>query len=251
MGRAWSATHVCGMHGPVARCWARHRRVCTRGAGVSRRGSIRSVASSDSTPPSWRRPMAIRGEWRGNEICEKGRSWTCVDAIELGRPQGDDVAYSPVNNTNLRRKRKGRDSNPRDGSTPPNGFQDRRIQPLCHPSAAAAMVRTPRQVLHWPARSRRGGRVAEGTRLLSEYGDQYSIAGSNPALSVSDRPRTCGFAGARSSALARIEGDRAPRGSNLEEVSPGGSRAECGHLLRMPWSPARGLRSCTSAPHRC
>jgi hypothetical protein len=26
--------------------------------------------------------------------------------------------------------------------------------------------------------------VAEGTRLLSEYGDQYSIAGSNPALSV-------------------------------------------------------------------
>src|SRR5437879_8509895 len=31
---------------------------------------------------------------------------------------------------------------------------------------------------------RRGGRAAEGTRLLSEYGDQYSIAGSNPALSV-------------------------------------------------------------------
>ena len=26
--------------------------------------------------------------------------------------------------------------------------------------------------------------MAEGTRLLSEYGDQYSIAGSNPALSV-------------------------------------------------------------------
>src|SRR5207302_4745686 len=31
---------------------------------------------------------------------------------------------------------------------------------------------------------RRGGRAAEGTRLLSEYGDQNSIAGSNPALSV-------------------------------------------------------------------
>ena len=26
--------------------------------------------------------------------------------------------------------------------------------------------------------------MAEGTRLLSEYGDQNSIAGSNPALSV-------------------------------------------------------------------
>src|SRR4051794_2626805 len=33
-----------------------------------------------------------------------------------------------------RRKRRGRDSNPRGRSTRPNGFQDRRIQPLCHPS---------------------------------------------------------------------------------------------------------------------
>ena len=32
--------------------------------------------------------------------------------------------------------------------------------------------------------SRRGGRVAEGTRLLSEYGAESSIAGSNPALSA-------------------------------------------------------------------
>ena len=32
--------------------------------------------------------------------------------------------------------------------------------------------------------SRRGGRVAEGTRLLSEYGAASSIAGSNPALSA-------------------------------------------------------------------
>src|SRR5215211_271867 len=30
----------------------------------------------------------------------------------------------------------------------------------------------------------RGGRVAEGTRLLSEYGEAISIAGSNPALSA-------------------------------------------------------------------
>jgi hypothetical protein len=34
----------------------------------------------------------------------------------------------------------------------------------------------------------RGGRVAEGTRLLSEYGAEHSIAGSNPALSVSAEP---------------------------------------------------------------
>ena len=38
------------------------------------------------------------------------------------------------------------------------------------------------QPLHWA--SRRGGRVAEGTRLLSEYGEEISIAGSNPALSA-------------------------------------------------------------------
>ena len=47
--------------------------------------------------------------------------------------------------------------------------------------------------LHWPsepgpcAGSRRGGRVAEGTRLLSEYGEAISIAGSNPALSAARR----------------------------------------------------------------
>ena len=35
--------------------------------------------------------------------------------------------------------------------------------------------------------------MAEGTRLLSEYGDQYSIAGSNPALSVWEAPQIQGF----------------------------------------------------------
>jgi hypothetical protein len=52
---------------------------------------------------------------------------------------------------------------------------------------ALAMLRTGAHGLHWRGRSRRGGRVAEGTRLLSEYGDQNSIAGSNPALSVQGR----------------------------------------------------------------
>ena len=36
--------------------------------------------------------------------------------------------------------RKGGDSNPRDGVRPPNGFQDRRIQPLCHPSVRFMMA---------------------------------------------------------------------------------------------------------------
>ena len=42
------------------------------------------------------------------------------------------------------------------------------------------------EALHWP-RAGRGGRVAEGTRLLSEYGVTSSIAGSNPALSALPR----------------------------------------------------------------
>src|SRR3954453_1054593 len=47
---------------------------------------------------------------------------------------------------------------------------------------------------------RRGGRVAEGTRLLSEYGAESSIAGSNPALSAG---RPCQDAVARLSASLR------------------------------------------------
>jgi hypothetical protein len=65
-------------------------------------------------------------------------------------------------------QRRGRDSNPGDRGCRSNGFQDRRIQPLCHPSGVpddrTAVLRS---TLDDP---RRGGRAAEGTRLLSEYG---------------------------------------------------------------------------------
>ena len=72
--------------------------------------------------------------------------------------------------------RRGRDSNPGYGGHPHNGFQDRRIQPLCHPSERKRDDRTaeghghrgrPGSTLSRPGR---GGREAEGTRLLSEYG---------------------------------------------------------------------------------
>jgi hypothetical protein len=91
-----------------------------------------------------------------------------------------------ANTPDLAHQAEGGGFEPPDDVAAVNGFQDRRIQPLCHPSETSAMLRAGRrrQVLHWPPRSRRGGRVAEGTRLLSEYGDQNSIAGSNPALSV-------------------------------------------------------------------
>lgn len=65
-------------------------------------------------------------------------------------------------------ERRGRDSNPRDRGYRSNGFQDRRIQPLCHPSGCSDdRMPVRRSTLGDP---RRGGRAAEGTRLLSEYG---------------------------------------------------------------------------------
>src|SRR3954469_13723748 len=82
--------------------------------------------------------------------------------------------------------RRGRDSNPRT-SCPVSGFQDRCIRPLCHPSGAQTLRLGGRPLprLYTGPRAGRGGRVAEGTRLLSEYGVTSSIAGSNPALSAS------------------------------------------------------------------
>jgi hypothetical protein len=78
-------------------------------------------------------------------------------------------------------ERKGGDSNPRGGGCPPAGFQDQCIQPLCHPSACRQMLRacsTRAAMCHATAsklcrsQTGRGGREAEGTRLLSEYGGQ-------------------------------------------------------------------------------
>ena len=43
----------------------------------------------------------------------------------------------------------------------------------------------------------RGGRVAEGTRLLSEYGADRPIAGSNPALSAHREPPLDSFVALR------------------------------------------------------
>src|SRR5688572_9254089 len=66
--------------------------------------------------------------------------------------------------------------------------------------AAQAFTLGPRRARRC-ARSRRGGRVAEGTRLLSEYGAKSSIAGSNPALSAVEPRR---HAAARLSAAAPV-----------------------------------------------
>src|SRR4051794_5143427 len=61
-----------------------------------------------------------------------------------------------------------------------------------HSPAGAATAR-PERGASTLRSSGTGGRVAEGTRLLSEYGVYSSIAGSNPALSVgANAPRVTG-----------------------------------------------------------
>ena len=110
--------------------------------------------------------VLVRGE--GSEVPHGGR-----------RALTSDARRAPTS------QRRGGDSNSRDGGYPPNGFQDRRIQPLCHPSGGRRMLapalRAHRRAGRSGAESTadaldsrkslgRGGRVAEGTRLLSEYG---------------------------------------------------------------------------------
>ena len=77
--------------------------------------------------------------------------------------------------------RRGRDSNPGDLSPGPTVFKtaafNRSATPpggtICRGSQHATHnVRNPRGSLYTGRTSRRGGRVAEGTRLLSEYGGQ-------------------------------------------------------------------------------
>ena len=98
----------------------------------------------------------------------------------------------------LVRQRRGRDSNPRT-SCPVSGFQDRCIRPLCHPSGDGFIVGFTLR------RAGRGGRVAEGTRLLSEYGAESSIAGSNPALSAPPPSSTVARLGGRAAPVAQLD----------------------------------------------
>lgn len=106
----------------------------------------------------------------------------------------------------------GRDSNPR-WTYAHAGFQDRCIQPLCHPSGRSTTMlvdgrpfrrssRGGRFSMQRRARASRlpfltgtGGRAAEGAPLLREYGVYSSIEGSNPSLSVHECPVTTGDRG--------------------------------------------------------
>ena len=72
----------------------------------------------------WYTPLrpALGGR-RGNETCQKGRSWTCVDVAAPLRLSHADQSISRANKSNLLQKRRGRDSNPRQRKPPETVFE--------------------------------------------------------------------------------------------------------------------------------
>ena len=179
------------------------------------------------------------------------------------------------------RRRRGRDSNPRTGSRPSTVFKTAAFNRSATPpsdgfQATGTRVAGPTRLHCAPAERaarpipRRGGRVAEGTRLLSEYGAASSIAGSNPALSALnatatlsarftapvaqlDRASVYGTEGQRfESSRARLPGPLLRRGFRRSRVS-----VDCasGRAVRRPISSrllGRLSRWCSDAdPASC
>ncbi|KUK47423.1 MAG: hypothetical protein XD74_1968, partial [Actinobacteria bacterium 66_15] len=94
--------------------------------------------------------------------------------------------------------RRGRDSNPRDGGNPPNGFRDRRIQPLCHLSGWVPPARR-RQCRSIPtvrsAGNPRMGRAPDrtpGARCAHQASEQCP-RGSSDTTCRANRPRAPGW----------------------------------------------------------
>src|SRR5687768_5361478 len=92
-------------------------------------------------------------------------SWLCCTRIGVSRPgsaRSGSIIFVFSRNRNM----------------------SRRVVPRCYRDLTRAAFTLASGIRADSRGSRRGGRVAEGTRLLSEYGEAISIAGSNPALSA-------------------------------------------------------------------
>jgi hypothetical protein len=113
------------------------------------RASVRGFApapapSASLSPGALRAPRAPRGPhaWARRRLDQNARAPSCALSgrrlRSSGRPGPDSQlrrrAHRGPARNRLASKRRGRDSNPRGTGMAPNGFQDRRIQPLCHPS---------------------------------------------------------------------------------------------------------------------
>ena len=145
-------------------------------AAEQQRLSSEPAGRSGGAPRASRGTRRARASWR-SESCAAGRR-----AGVLERDQGG--VRSPEQGPRLVQQR-GADVAGRSREQPRDGLEGRGCSqvgrwrsrsPGCHRHAEGRLYTAPHP--------RRGGRVAEGTRLLSEYGAESSIAGSNPALSA-------------------------------------------------------------------
>jgi hypothetical protein len=133
------------------------------------------------------------------------------------------------------------------------GTIDRRL--VGHPLSARVNRPAPLHSAARPERAiRRGGRAAEGTRLLSEYGVYSSIRGSNPLLSVFSRhlalaPRARRLELRASHQHRELAGSmRGPRANTAS--SPARSPPQpnfCALATRAEAQPRPGLASTTAA----
>ena len=193
--------HAAGTSGARPQC---EPPVCA-GTDRPRRCTRRRVASGRPLHRT-RRGLPARSPWASDRPVLRAFvrfHARCGGRSRCARRRGRYQAFagkSPV------LQRRGRDSNPRSACTD-SGFQDQRIRPLCHPSGVAGAMlprhptESPMRQQQWmptcanqrsrlaQAEPRRGGRVAEGTRLLSEYGvNTPSRVRIPPPPLVSDGP---------------------------------------------------------------
>lgn len=77
---------------------------------------------------------AARGTDGEDVGCARRDGVVAGEQVLVGRPVSTSVAMGCGSGGLPSTERRGWDSNPRDRLTRPNGFQDRRIRPLCHPS---------------------------------------------------------------------------------------------------------------------
>ena len=116
---------------PIAADAGRHparRRVL-----LAPRLSLSDRHSAEPYAPLTRAP----GESRGKEPAARARSGRPVLTYGHSHRPKTTEAATPLSKRNRGLKRRGRDSNPRCRGYPHNGFRDRPIQPLSHPSGRA------------------------------------------------------------------------------------------------------------------
>ena len=184
-----------GLPRPRTRCSRTSPRGCRRACSRRRPGSTRVRRELDEYFEGRRTSFDVPIDWSLTRGFTRG-----VLQATARIPYGEVGTYASVAGAGGqpaggagRRQRARREPDAGGGALPPRPADRRRARRLHRRDRAQGVPAAPRgpPALNGlrrgrlqSAASRRGGRVAEGTRLLSEYGGKRSIEGSNPSLSV-------------------------------------------------------------------